>query len=67
MADPELEAIRQKRLADLASREDGAENIPSSVMSKLSGQNGGGAEEEAKKAAENEEMRRAAKRGVEGI
>ncbi|PLW22148.1 hypothetical protein PCASD_12260 [Puccinia coronata f. sp. avenae] len=60
MADPELEAIRQKRLADLASRENGTENIPSSVMSKLSGQNGAGAEEEAKKAAENEEMRRAA-------
>jgi hypothetical protein len=42
-------------LADLASRENGTENIPSSVMSKLSGQNGAGAEEEAKKAAENEE------------
>ncbi|KAH9448265.1 hypothetical protein MJO28_011807 [Puccinia striiformis f. sp. tritici] len=59
MADPELEAIRQKRLAELASREDGAGGVPSSVMSKLGGQPAGGAEEDAKK-AENEEMRRTA-------
>jgi hypothetical protein len=45
----------QKRLADLASRDDGAaSSVPSSVMSKLGGQPAGGGEEEAKK-AENEE------------
>ncbi|KAA1113451.1 hypothetical protein PGT21_031795 [Puccinia graminis f. sp. tritici] len=60
MADPELEAIRQKRLADLASRDDGAaSSVPSSVMSKLGGQPAGSGEEEAKK-AENEEIRRTA-------
>jgi len=60
MADPELEAIRQKRLADLASRDDGQASLPPSVMSKLGGKPPGGGEEEAKKAAENEEMRRTA-------
>lgn len=59
MSDPELEAIRQKRLAELASREAGSTNLPPTVISKLNDKPQDSAEEDIKK-AESEEIRRTA-------
>ncbi|KAH9816794.1 PDCD5-related protein [Melampsora americana] len=64
MADADLEAIRQKRLADLTSRSQNgvgdSSGIPPSLLSKLGGTESGEGQEDAVKLAQKEEMRRTA-------
>lgn len=67
MSDPELEAIRQKRLAELASREAGSTNLPPTVISKLNDKPQDSAEEDIKKAESEEEIGRIRRTAVSQI